>query len=86
MDKAQAEAKLKEYGQEHVLKYYDELDEGAQEALLTQIMETDFSVLSHIGEAGKGDERGACRWGRVLGQIRCGKRSEITGQRQNRST
>lgn len=58
MDRNQAEAKLKEYGQEHVLKYYDELDTADQEALLTQIEETDFSVLSHIDNAGKGDQRG----------------------------
>ncbi len=58
MDKNQAEAKLKEYGQEHVLKYYDELNEADKEALLRQIDETDFSVLSHIGNAGKGDARG----------------------------
>ena len=58
MDRTNAEKKLKEYGQEHVLKYFDELDASTQEALLTQIEETDFSVLSHIDEAGKGDERG----------------------------
>ena len=58
MNRSEAETKLKEYGQEHVLKYYDELDEATQTALLTQIEETDFSVLSHIDEAGKGDARG----------------------------
>ena len=34
MDRAKAEAKLKEYGQEHVLKYFDELDESEQQAPL----------------------------------------------------
>ena len=47
MDISRAEEKLKKYGQEHVLKYYDELDGEAQKALLKQIEETDFSVLSH---------------------------------------
>ena len=59
MTKNDAVAKLEQYGQEHVLKYYDTLSADEQEALLTQIDETDFSVLAHIGNAGKGDERGA---------------------------
>ncbi len=58
MTRTEAEGKLKEYGQEHVLKYYDELSEPEREALLRQIGETDFSVLTHISEAGKGFVRG----------------------------
>ncbi len=58
MDISRAEEKLKKYGQEHVLKYYDELDGEAQKALLKQIEETDFSVLSHLDDAKRGDERG----------------------------
>ena len=58
MTKTEAMEKLGGIGQGHVLKYFDELDEAGQEALLTQIDETDFAVLSHIGEAGKGDARG----------------------------
>ncbi len=38
--------KLAEYGQEHVLKYYDELDENEKQALIAQIEETDMSILS----------------------------------------
>ena len=38
--------KLEKYGQLHVLKYYDELGEEEREALLTQIEQTDFDVLS----------------------------------------
>ena len=48
-----AKAKLEQYGQEHVLKYYDELSEAEKEALLTQIEETDmtiFSALTHKEE------------------------------------
>ncbi|MBO6108124.1 MAG: UTP--glucose-1-phosphate uridylyltransferase [Eubacterium sp.] len=58
MTRAEAQDKLKKYGQEHVLKYFDELAEDEQRSLLTQIEETDLSVLSHISEAGKGGERG----------------------------
>lgn len=38
--------KLERYGQLHVLKYYEELDREEQEALLGQIEQTDFDVLS----------------------------------------
>lgn len=41
-----AKQKLKTFGQEHVLKYYDELSAKEQEALLTQIEETDMSILA----------------------------------------
>lgn len=43
-----ARQKLARFSQEHVLKYYDELDSKAQEELLQQIADTDFSVLSKI--------------------------------------
>lgn len=46
MTLAEAKQKLAQYGQEHVLKYYEELDQAAREALLTQIAETDMSVLA----------------------------------------
>ena len=45
MNYQEALAKLKSYGQEHVLMYYNELTKEQQEALLTQIDETDFSIL-----------------------------------------
>ena len=41
MNYQEALAKLKSYGQEHVLMYYNELTKEQQEALLTQIDETD---------------------------------------------
>ncbi len=41
----QAREKLEQYGQQHVLKYYDELSGEAQQALLNQIEETDMSIL-----------------------------------------
>ena len=44
----EAYRKLEEYGQLHVLKYYDELDDAQKEQLLQQVDETDFSVLQYI--------------------------------------
>lgn len=41
----QAKQKLEKYGQEHVLKYYDQLSESEKEALLEQIEATDMSIL-----------------------------------------
>ena len=40
-----AKQKCEKYGQGHVLKYYEELSAAEQEALLTQIEETDMSIL-----------------------------------------
>ena len=47
--------KLKMYGQEHVLKYFDELSESEKSELLEQIELTDFSVIEQgkNGEAAK---------------------------------
>lgn len=42
----QALEKLKTYGQEHVLKYYDSLSDTEKRSLLEQIDSTDFSVIS----------------------------------------
>lgn len=44
----EAKLKLEQYGQEHLLQYYDELSAGEKQALLTQIEETDMSVLTAI--------------------------------------
>ena len=55
----QAYEKLQEYGQEHLLKYYKELDAKEQELLLCQIAETDFSVVEackHMDAASKRGE------------------------------
>ncbi len=57
MNKSEAMQKLAQYGQEHILKYYDELDSAGQEQLLRQIEETDFSVLRFLGEK-EGKPRG----------------------------
>lgn len=41
----QAQAKLEKYGQQHVLKYYEELSEEERRTLLDQIEVTDMSIL-----------------------------------------
>lgn len=42
---SQAKEKLARYGQEQVLKYYEELPEGEQEALLKQIINSDMEII-----------------------------------------
>ena len=41
----QAKEKLEKYGQQHLLKYYDELSQEQKQALLDQIEATDMSIL-----------------------------------------
>lgn len=55
---AQACEKVKQYGQEHVLKYYDELDEAGRAELLGQIAATDFAVLDSLKQKDKGVQKG----------------------------
>ena len=51
--------KVKEFGQEHILQYYEELTENEKAALLAQIEKTDLSVLTQIESAQAGAaERG----------------------------
>ena len=49
LQRADAENLLKKYGQEHVLRFYDELDENGQRSLLKQVEEIDFEMLGAIG-------------------------------------
>ena len=53
-----AKEKLEKYGQQHVLKYYDELTDAEKEELLQQIDETDFAVLENCKNLGKNEGRG----------------------------
>ncbi|MBQ9136909.1 MAG: UDPGP type 1 family protein [Lachnospiraceae bacterium] len=55
MTYAEAKEKLGKYGQEHVLQYFEELNEAEQAELLEQVEATDFSVVGAIGneELGK---------------------------------
>ena len=57
MNYAEAKAKMTTIGQEHVLRYYDELSDAQKATLLKQIEETDFSVLKRI-DSGASGERG----------------------------
>ncbi len=50
MNFEEAKLKLQEFGQEHVLQYYDQLDETEQKQLLDQIEKTDFSILSYASD------------------------------------
>ena len=43
-----AAKKLEQYGQTHVLKYYDTLTEEEKDKLLTQIEQTDLSVTKYV--------------------------------------
>ena len=60
IDRDKAFRILSEIGQEHVLKYFDELNETEQKELLSQIEITDFSVLVNLaGDHNSGGERGS---------------------------
>ena len=60
MNYNEAKALLSEYGQEHLLKYYDELNESEKKSLLTQIEAIDFSILSSLDKnTNSPDKRGA---------------------------
>ena len=58
MNLEEAKKKLETFGQEHVLKYFDELSETEKQELLTQIDETDFTVLENCKNLGKSEGRG----------------------------
>ena len=44
----EAEKLLTEYGQQHLLYYFDRLDDTEKDSLLSQIQQTDFSVLKSL--------------------------------------
>ena len=48
MDKEYIKAKeiLKKYNQEHILNFYEELDDEQKEKLINQILDIDFEKLS----------------------------------------
>ena len=60
MNYQEAHEKLAKYGQEHALKYYEELSGEQQELLLNQIADTDFSVLASVK-----DKKGSVTKGRI---------------------
>lgn len=54
----EATEKLKKYGQEHVLQYFDELTDGQKEQLLNQIDITDFSIIEMCKNKEEVDTKG----------------------------
>ena len=60
MNYEQALEKLSDCGQEHVMKYYEELSAEEKELLLAQIGDTDFSVIASVK-----DKRGAAQKGKI---------------------
>ncbi|MBQ1519517.1 MAG: UDPGP type 1 family protein [Ruminococcus sp.] len=48
---AEAMERLSHYGQQHILKYYDELSDSEKLSLLEQIECTDFSVIENLSNA-----------------------------------
>lgn len=71
-----AKNKLEQYGQQHVLQYYGELNEQEQEQLLAQIEDTDFSVINQISEKKEDNPRGK------ITPIQAMQYDEIEEQRQ----
>ena len=54
----EAKKKLEQFGQTHVLKYYDELSDAEKAELIAQIEDTDFAVLENCKNLGKSQGRG----------------------------
>ena len=54
----EAKKKLEQFGQLHVLKYYDELSDAEKADLLQQIEDTDFAVLANCKNLGHSAGRG----------------------------
>lgn len=58
MREVEARNKLAKYGQQHLMQYYDSLDENGQAELLTQIENTDFEVLNSLNQQSVMDSKG----------------------------
>ena len=52
MELDEIRALLKEKGQEHLLRYYDELNEAERRILLDEIAAIDWSIFEERGAAG----------------------------------
>ncbi len=71
----EAYAKLKVFGQEHLLHYYKELSENEKTALLDQIASLDFSYLKEFGKRTEEASRGE------ISPIRAMQSREIASQK-----
>lgn len=58
MSLSEAKVLLEKYGQSHLLKYYDQLDEKQQKSLLNQIEGIDFDLLKLIEKEGNTADKG----------------------------
>ena len=72
----EAYRKLEKYGQLHVPKYYDELDEGQKAELLQQVEETDFSILQYM------DHKNAAAEEKNISPIAAMELDEVTRRRE----
>ncbi len=77
MNYQEALTKLQKWDQTHLLKYYDELTEMQQAALLQQIDETDFSVVECLDHGKQKQEKG------VVTPISSMELSEIEAQKEH---
>ena len=57
MNYNEALEKLRAFGQEHVLRFYDELNDDEKNELLSQIERTDFTVIEQAAEGGNSNQR-----------------------------
>lgn len=71
----EAKEKLEKYGQEHVLRYYEELNEAEKQELLSQVAETDFSVVEACKHREKAGRKG------VITPLKAMELSEIEADR-----
>ncbi len=58
MREVEARNKLAKYSQQHLMQYYDSLDENGQAELLTQIENTDFEVLNSLNQQSVMESKG----------------------------
>jgi len=72
----QVQQKLQRYGQEHLLKYYEELSDEEKKALLDQIEATDMDIISACKEKEKLVLRG------VITPLKCMQLPEIEAERK----
>lgn len=77
MNYQEALTKIQKWDQTHLLKYYDELTEMQQAALLQQIDETDFSVVECLDHGKQKQEKG------VVTPISSMELSEIEAQKEH---
>lgn len=77
MNYQEALTKLQKWDQTHLLKYYDELQEVQQKALLQQIEETDFSVVESLDHQKEVHDKG------VITPITSMELSEIEQQKSH---